>query len=607
MIGAAFLLAATLSAGNAEFDRTAAEGAARISLNRFAAELVRTGLPTGDLAAAMLAEPARFSDRREAEALCRELYGQILGKAVDAEAGAVRRRLGLPEDFTLAIRPADREALFACYPDAFSREREAAVATQARGIAATTRPTEAELETKDDETLRREMTEKILAGQKTAVFEENARYVTEELVSPILASGREERNRQNDYLKRARCEASAPSTLAAELQEKLESNVAERMRGVVPTKAWGVFPSVRARGIPEQVDRRLTERFVRRIDEVTLAITADEVETIIVLDPAAHVKASDSRKIFTDLYARRILDEAQAKALGDYIGPERTELQGYLSARLDSDVFRKAVDRVVRREVRPKWNAARAEVARRVAESVWPTLGNGSWYPGAELADAVSARSDYAEAVRGWRKLEEMAPLAAAGGDRPLLEESAGTADRQVAAAFDRARNAIAAQNAIVDEVHPAVLAEARERPTDLRTVEKSLLSATAGRWDERRESVLWPDGKLPPNAAEQHVDIFPSVLKKIELVARQILEEIIQEQQPKPEAPVEETPPDEQPPEEELFSLSVRRTGGGLEIRLMQGNAVVQESVVPARAKDFREAMRLLTDTLSTKVLDLR
>ena len=188
------------------------------------------------------------------------------------------------------------------------------------------------------------------------------------------------------------------------------------------------------------------------------------------------------------------------------------------------------------------------------------------------------------------------------------------------------ARNAIAAQSGIVDDVHPDVLAEAKKRPTDLKTVEGLLVEATDRRWNERRLEVLWPKGERPANANDQHASLFPSVLKKIELVARQILEEVAQEQQAKQEEqkpeeakpeqppeekpeepPPEETPPDEEPPEDDLFSLSVKRTGKGLEIKLLQGKKVVQESFVPAKANDFRKAMEALTDTLSEKVLNLR
>ena len=68
------LLAAALSAGNAEFDRTAAEGAARISAARFAAEMVRRGPDADALAKAMLDNPDACASRRAAEGYCRDLF-----------------------------------------------------------------------------------------------------------------------------------------------------------------------------------------------------------------------------------------------------------------------------------------------------------------------------------------------------------------------------------------------------------------------------------------------------------------------------------------------------------------------------------------------------
>ena len=620
------LLAAALSAGNAEFDRTAAEGAARISAARFAAEMVRRGPDADALAKAMLDNPDACASRRAAEGYCRDLFEKSLDSTFLAEASAIRRRLGLDDAFVLRLSDRDLEALRAGFAPAFESARKTAVAEQAKTLAATTRPSEEEFESKDEVDLRREMTERVLAEQKTAVFEENRRYVSEELVAPIIASGWEERNRQGEYLRRARTESGAPARLAQELVRKLEANVADHNRGLVPTKAWGVFPSVRAREVPAQVERRLTDRFVRQVESEQVEISAEDIMSAMAKDPAAHAKASDSEKAFAATYSGRILDHALERALADVPAEDRADLQAFLGPRLKAEAFGKAVDRVVRREVRPKWKAAREQVAKRLAETTWPTLADGTWFPGAELADAVSARSDYGEAVKAWRKLSEMASLARADADKTLLEESQREADARVAEAFERARNAIAAQSGIVDEVHPDVLAEAKKRPTDLKTVEGLLVEATDRRWNERRLEVLWPKGERPANANDQHASLFPSVLKKIELVARQILEEVAQEQQAKQEEqkpeeakpeqppeekpeepPPEETPPDEEPPEDDLFSLSVKRTGKGLEIKLLQGKKVVQESFVPAKANDFRKAMEALTDTLSEKVLNLR
>ena len=430
------LLAAALSAGNAEFDRTAAEGAARISAARFAAEMVRRGPDADALAKAMLADPDACSSRRAAEGYCRDLFEKSFDSTFLAEATAIRRRLGLDDAFVLRLSDRDLEALRAGFAPAFESARKTAVAEQAKTLAATTRPSEEEFESKDEVDLRREMTERVLAEQKTAVFEENRRYVSEELVAPIIASGWEERNRQGEYLRRARTESGAPARLAQELLRKLEANVADHNRSLVPTKAWGVFPSVRAREVPAQVERRLTDRFVRQVESEQVEISAEDIMSAMAKDPAAHAKASDSEKAFAATYSGRILDHALERALADVPAEDRADLQAFLGPRLKAEAFGKAVDRVVRREVRPKWKAAREQVAKRLAETTWPTLADGTWFPGAELADAVSARSDYGEAVKAWRKLSEMASLARADADKTLLEESQREADARVAEAF---------------------------------------------------------------------------------------------------------------------------------------------------------------------------
>lgn len=88
MIGCVLLLAASLSAGNAEFDRTAAEGAARISFDRFTAACARKGVDAHFLREAMLASSADFRERSAAETRCAELYSERLERTFSAEAGA---------------------------------------------------------------------------------------------------------------------------------------------------------------------------------------------------------------------------------------------------------------------------------------------------------------------------------------------------------------------------------------------------------------------------------------------------------------------------------------------------------------------------------------
>lgn len=619
------LLAAALSAGNAEFDRTAAEGAARITVERFAADLAAKGPESGSLSKAMLADPAAHRLRGDSEKACRALYEESVARAFAEEAGRVRARLGLDESFALTMDEGARQALGEKFPSAFDAERRAAVEEQARGLATALRPGEEEFEAKSEDDLRREMTDRIVAEQKTSVFDENRAYITTALVEPMLQGGREERRRQGEYLRRARSEAAAPSALSEELKGRLQANVDERRRTSAPTNAWGVFPSVVRDVLPSVVEKKIVDRFIGRIETVPLDVSGEDVMKLITADPAAHYKASASEKAFSELYSARILADALAKSLADAPDGDRAELRDYLAQRMASEGPRKAVDRLVRREVMPKWKAVRAEVAKRCSETAWPMLAEGVWYPDAETADAVSARSDYAKVVRDWRKLPALEPLARAGAEGDVLEEVVSYADAKVAACFDLARTAIAAESAIVDEVHPAILADSRarkesffRRTPDLAAVTERLTAATVERWNQTRHATLWPDGVEPSNADEQHAGLFPSVKRKIELVARQILEEMNTPEEPKPEEPEPEEPKPEEPtpedaesdtPQEQLqlFSLSIQRTGGEIEIKLMQGKSVVAEERVESKAAAFKSAMDRLVHRLSSDFLGLR
>lgn len=611
MMGKILLLAAALSAGNADFDRSAAEGAARITFARTRQELVTQGLPAGFLRSAMLTDPARFTVRSEAEHACRSLYVEEAQRRYRETCAQVRRDLALPESFAVDFTSAECGALEDKFPAVFAAERAQAVAEQAKGIVSETRPTEAEFEAKDEATLRKEMTARIAAEQKTPVFEENENYISEQIVEPVLARARAERKRQTDYLMRVRSEAAAPSKLTADLKSRLESNVAER-RAKEGADAWGIFPSVVATALPQAVERRTCDRLVREIENTSLEVTPEGVLAVIMSNPERHIRAAESAKIFQKHYATRLVATALKGTVDDAPAAEQDELRTFLTPRLESETMAKAAERTVKREVMPKWKAARAEVAERQARETWPTLADGAWYPAAELADETAARSDYAAAVKSWRTLAGMEALA---GLRPnLLEEAEALADDRVAAAFDRARNAIAAQNTIVDRAHP-VLVEAFRKSGNgtpgnlpsLQLITDSLVKMTEEKWGETRVRTLWPEGNEPVNAAEQHAGIFPSVRRKIELLAKSILEELNTPEEKKPEEPPEEPEPEEpQPedaPEEVAFTISVVRRGASVEVKLLKGETPVYEKTVNGERAAFGAAMKEVADKLGSEL----
>ncbi len=611
----ALLLAATLSAGNAEFDATARDGARDISLSRVRGELLDKGPAPGALERAMLADPKKFEKPDEAEALCRGVFADELRAQFAARSRDIAERLGIAPGAAELDAGSAGEIAGRHFASAFAAERKAAVEAQARTIVAATRPTEAEFDAKSDDELREQMQKRILDGQKTAVFAENRQFISERMVEPVIKDARREQRRQAEYLMRARCDTAAPSMLAADLKARLKENVKERReKADDPSKAWGVFAGTFEKSIGPAVERRTLDRLEKKMETTKVEVDVDSILREIVESPQMHVKASESERIFASRYSAALLACALDGTCGDAPLPERGELRQYLSSRLGCERIGKAADAKVRREVLPKWREARAAAAKRQADGTWPALADGTWFPPAEVADDVAARSDYAKSVREWRSLAALKPLADAPQGRPLMEEADRRADAEVAAAFDIARSAIAAQNAIVDRSHAQVLVEAKRRKDsfwsrtpDLKTVVELLTQATEASWEASRLDTLWPDeAKRPANAAEQHKALFPSVRRKIELLARTILDEM-NEPQPQTDEKPPEPQPDEPPPEEVVeFAISVRRAGNAVEVSLKQGDAVVESATVPARKGDFESAMSKVTGAIS-RILGLK
>ena len=224
--------------------------------------------------------------------------------------------------------------------------------------------------------------------------------------------------------------------------------------------------------------------------------------------------------------------------------------------------------------------------------------------------------------MKGWRRAPELAQLAAADGGRTLMEETAADADKSVLAAFDLARNAIAAQNAIIGEVEPSVLGEAKDRKSsfwratpDLKAIVGMLTEAVEKRWDEKRVGTLWGDGERPKNAADQHAALFPSVRKRIELVARSILEQMEKpepepekkpEPEEKPEDPTESDQESEEPPLL-TYSIVVEREGDTVRVKLDQGKSTLAERNAKAKMSDYQDAMKFISDKLGKDILKLK
>ena len=611
MMVSAVFLAAALSSGNAEFDNAAREGAREIAITRAAEEVAEKGPPAGVLEKTMLAAPGKFVKEADAKRLCKEVFEREAEAAFAAKAKAIDDRLGTRADSTqprLRVKDiSDRH-----FEKSFAAERRSAVEKQAKGLVAATRPAESDFDKMDDAKLRAAMLERILKEQKTPVFEENRQFVSERMVDPVIADARREQKRQAEYLMRARCDAYAPSALKRDLRARLEDNVKDRRaKAEDPAKAWGVFEGTFERSVNAAVERRALARIERRIDAYEVKVDAGSVLKAMAENPSAHVKARESETIFRARYSSEMLSGAVAAACSEAPAQEREEFGAYARRRLDADRIKKAVEQRLQKDVLPKWRKARAEAAARQAAETWPGLEDGTWHPDPDLADETAARSDYSAVVRNWRRAKGMERLADATKGRSVLEEADKRADAKVAAAFDLARSAIAAQNKIVEGCHRTVLEESRRRKDsfwtrtpDLKAITGLLTQATESEWERSRLSTLWPDEEARPgNAAEQHRELFPSIRRKIELLAKVILEEM---NEPRPE---EEKKPEEPPPEDssdeseeplELISISVERKSGKVEVELKRGNKTIKHASASSSKGEFRDAMRTITDALA-------
>lgn len=622
------LLAAALSAGSQEFDETATRGAAEMVVRKAREELVSRPLDGTPLREAMLAEPDRFLTRDKAELACRPLYSAAVEKRLATESEAVLRRLAGTEDpakvfgtnfVAEAVRLDEylvRKVMEGPFVSAFSQARKAACEEQARSLVRDIRPSVGELDGDDDAKMCEAMAARVVASQKKPIFHENLAYVSEKIVPPMIEAAKKEKRRQGDYVRRVRSDAYAPEALAHDLADKLAANVKERnAKAESPATVWDVFPSVTNVTLRNTVDRRIVGRFAAKAGEIQFASDPDAFAKAFADDEAAHRTAEDSLRILRTAEGARLLAAARAAAVSDAPEKEREALDAYLGGRLADREVTQAAERRLDDGFVPVWRKAREGFVEREFAATWPTLADRTWYPDAETADDLCGRSDYAAAVGGWRATSALRETGV------VLEESAAKADAAVREGFELARSAIVAQTRIVEGEMPGVLKESRarkdsfwRRTPDLQAIVAMLTEATEKRWTESKVATLWPvAGTAPENALEQHTELFPSVRRKIELVAKSIFEQMqepVPEEKPQPQPETQsesdgEGESDEEPEME--FSISVRRAGGSVEVKLERGKETLDSRTVPAERTAFEQAMKAISEKLSRDVMKLR
>jgi hypothetical protein len=624
----AVVLASSLALGNSEFDRSAAEGAARIAVKSIKERILKSTAWSKDLKEAMLADPAKAAKRADAEKLCREIFLKASAEELKREVNAVFARLAsdlriedaFPTDLVASasvLTEKDKSAISnGSFKNAFSNARKEACQEQAAGIALQIRPSMIEADNDDDKALQLSLAKRIAQSQARPVFEENFKYISEQMVKPIIADARKEKKRQAEYVRRVRSDSLSPSALSADIASKLADNVSERAaQAQNKAMAWDIFPSVTNVTLRNNVERRIDRHYETSIAETPLGVTEQSLEKDILGNIKAHRSAVESERIIKTASSAKLLADALTAAVKAAPEKERAELANYLKGRMGVVSVVKAVDTRIASDLVPLWRKTRNQIVEKQFGEVWPELNSRTWYPDAETADDISSRSDYADAVKAWRHIPSLAPLAEG---RVALEETEGKADAAVAAAFELARAAIAAQSSIVEKEMPGVLAESIKRKDsfwrstpDLNEVVSMLTDATQKRWEESKNATLWPvAGSAPENAQEQHSQLFPSVKKKIESIARMILKEMEKDPEER-EKPPEPQPPEpvesEEEPEVEVCTITFSVSGASVTVKAEKGSRVVAERTEKATAFGFEKAIKEVGAIVGREVLFLK
>lgn len=556
------------------FDRTAAEGAARIVLNAIAGEALTGGAAAkAQLVAAMMGDPGKYTVAAKAREGLKDDFRRWLEQKYAAEAAKVLERLarpGKPEDaFTAEFREkavvmpsaTAEKSLSDVYPGAFEAARIEACRQQAATLQATVRPSEEEVERLSAEELRKVLSDRLAKEQKTPVFEENLAYISEQIAQPMVEEAKRQRDWQVESVRRDRPDGYAPAVIQRALVERLARKVEDRRQKAKDGKwVYGFFPSVTNSVVVERSEKVAMQRAVDGVQELQLSVDASEVGKRFTQEPEKHAKRDASEREISAMLEGRVREAALAAVCAKAPEGERAQFGEFVRARSDKGAYAAAVHRRVGEDLMPQVRRIREEFARRQFSTTYPTVADGTWFPDGGTVDAFCERHDYKAAVRGWREQKELDQLAAAGKGKTFLEEADGLVDAGVQSAFDRANSARNAQLKFVQREGGEMQRRLKAADASLPKLEEvvaELTKAVEGDWTEAREKVLWNGVKeRPKNAAEQHRELFPSVRERIVEKAKAMLEQAEKEkEEQKPKTPDQ---PDSSPSEEELVPVEV-------------------------------------------------
>lgn len=630
---AAFLAAAvpaTAGAGSpgSELDRESARLAASLVLGDLRAELRARPADPGRLRDAMLADPGANSDPAAAKDNMEAVQSAAFAAEFAEAARALLDRLAAPlsreerfgAEFAAGAETAPRDdvaaAVAASFPAAFDSARADAVRMQAAEFDATVRPSPEDVETFPRDSLLRLVSELVEKSQKTAIFAENRDYIRRTIAPKILDEAFAQRDWQRGFVEKTGTTAGsfAPSAVAAELSLALARRIGERRAAEPENFFYAPFPSATGEVARAAAAKRAEGRFLEAAAAAPVPFDENAVRAAMDADPAAHRRRKDSFAAFAPAMRTSVREAAESALLARAPEAERAEFEAFLRSKSEDRAFAGAVAARVESEALPRLAAMRDAMARDEFSGRCGALADGSWRPAEALLDSIcGAEDDFRKTLRGWRSQPGLSTWNEAAPADGILEETASAVDAALVAAFEPGAAGRAFQHKTTDGLYDTVKAEVSamgEKPR-VKEVAAAYAARVLSAWTEARPKILgFTDGAGDDG---RYRGLFPSVERKIELLAKTMVEQLEEERKKEEERPPDpETPPqpDSPPPELKLIeidcSLVFDRRGDGFEVSVVADGKEVGRFSCPSEPSAFRGAVAGFSGSAASALADL-
>lgn len=546
-----------------EHDRATAELAASLVLAKLNDEIYSEADNSTPVFEAMVADTATHAEPNVSKEKLQNVYTSAIKERYKEEAIVILDRLAAPKSraevfgeafLELAQQPSEELLVNAVehkYSSVFTSARTRACKEQAERLTATVRPSEQEVDDLSREELTSRMTERVAKAQKETVFQENLGFISEQIVAPMLNEAYKQRDEQRHYVERTSVDGYAPSRIVNELQKKLDDELARRRSSAKEGQyIYNCFPSLKKQ-LEEIARNRAFRLYEDKINTLALQLDAATVQRELDASPEKHRKLEDSEKHFMPMLQKQLCEQAFQAIINAAKPDERDEVTSFIKGHNEKAQQAPAVARL-KRELTPLLKEVRKQCAQKQFEGMYSELADGSWYPAASLVDSVCESPNFKKTLDNWRELIGLEKFARVEEQRVILEETSKLVFDKIVDGFDQGSEARSAQHRLVDNTFPAVRNEVKnmEQLPPVEQITQIFSAKVSAAWTEERLIVIqFPEGKEDDS---RFSELFPSTIKKIELLSKTLLEQLEKEKQEeiKPEEkPIED--PNETPPEE--------------------------------------------------------